>query len=446
MNVVFIRKRVHGKKAKNDDKGKLVLYSLHSSMEDMKSSINPVKSAFIIREEVMMVKGYSEHFLCNAWYNMMHDPVALQLFMAGDAKDKKMVLERYHNLRYTHREREKRMQTSAANGGVDAQLQQQQAMMMQQHYPQQYMYAQQQHILQPQQQQQALVGGGSSGGDENKTIWVDDLQYWMDESYLNSCFGHTNQVFNIKVKGEQKVAKTTIFVGDLGSDVTDAILQETFDSKFPSVKGAKVVIDATNDRSKGYGFVRFGDDNERSQALTEMNGAYCSNRPMHINVATPRKPSEYQQQSQAVVLGGEYGSNGASSQNFLTDEDSNNTTIFVGGLDASIIDEDLRRQFSQFSKIFDTKSNAEEALQGSNGTTIGKNTVRLSWGRSPVNKQPRPNNGNQWNGRGAYYGGQTYDGSYGYATPVSQDPNMYAAAATAYGAYPTYGNNQQQVS
>ncbi|KAF6142796.1 hypothetical protein GIB67_002660 [Kingdonia uniflora] len=315
MNVVFIRKRVHEKKAKNDDKVKLVLYSLHSSMEDMKSSINPVKRAFIIREEVMMVKEYSEHFLCNAWYIMMHDPVALQLFMAGDAKDKKMV------------------------------------------------------------------------------------------------------------KGEQKVAKTTIFVGDLGSDVTDAILQETFGSKFPSVKGAKVVIDATTDRSKGYGFMRFGDDNERSQALTEMNGAYCSNRPMYINVATPRKPSEYQQQSQAVVLGGEYGSNGASSQNFQTDEDSNNTTIFVGGLDASIIDEDLRRQFSQFGKIVSVK------------IPVGKGC-----GFVPVNRQPRSNNGNQWNGRSAYYGGQTYDGSYGYATPVSQDPNMYAAAAaTAYGAYPTYG-------
>ncbi|KAF6160708.1 hypothetical protein GIB67_019648 [Kingdonia uniflora] len=220
----------------------------------------------------------------------------------------------------------------------------------------------------------------------------------------------------------------SIFVGDLGSDVTDAILQETFGSKFPSVKGAKVVIDATTGRSKGYGFVRFGDDNERSQALTEMNGAYCSNRPMRINVATPRKPSGYQQQSQAVVLGGGYGSNAASSQNFQTDEDSNNTTFKF-----------------PFSVMF-FRSNAEEALQGLNGTTIGKNTVRLSWGRSPVNKQPRSDNGNQWNGGGAYYGGQAYDGSYGYAAPVSQDPNMYAAAASAYGAYPTYGNNQQQVS
>lgn len=46
----------------------------------------------------------------------------------------------------------------------------------------------------------------------------------------------------------------------------------------------------------------------------------------------------------------------------------------------------------------------------------------------------------QWTG--AYYGGQIYDG-YGYAMPA-HDQGMYAAAA--YGAYPMYGTNQQQVS
>ena len=33
------------------------------------------------------------------------------------------------------------------------------------------------------------------------------------------------------------------------------------------------------------------------------------------------------------------------------------------------------------------RSNAEEALQGLNGSVIGKQTVRLSWGRNPANKQ-----------------------------------------------------------
>ena len=62
------------------------------------------------------------------------------------------------------------------------------------------------------------------------------------------------------------------------------------------VKAAKVVFDANNGRSKGYGFVRFGDENERSQAMTEMNGAYCSSGPMRIGAATPRKSFGYQQQ------------------------------------------------------------------------------------------------------------------------------------------------------
>ena len=51
-------------------------------------------------------------------------------------------------------------------------------------------------------------------------------------------------------------------------------------------KGAKVVIDSNSGPSKGYGF-RFGDENERTRAMTEMNEIYCSSRPMHIGVATP---------------------------------------------------------------------------------------------------------------------------------------------------------------
>lgn len=83
----------------------------------------------------------------------------------------------------------------------------------------------------------------------------------------------------------------SIFVGDLAPDVTDALLQETFASKYPSVKGAKVVFDVNTGRSKGYGFVRFGNDSEKALAMTEMNGVYCSSRPMRIGAATPRKLS-----------------------------------------------------------------------------------------------------------------------------------------------------------
>ncbi|CAH1422123.1 unnamed protein product [Lactuca virosa] len=276
-----------------------------------------------------------------------------------------------------------------------------------------------------------------SGGGDNKAIWVGDLHSWMDEDYLRNCFASTGEVTSIKVVRNKQT-------GDLAADVTDALLHETFANKYPSVKAAKVVIDINTGRSKGYGFVRFGDDNERTQAMTEMNGTYCSTRPMRIGAATPRKSSAFQQ--------GGYMSNGGS-QN---DGDSTNTTIFVGGLDPTVSDEDLRQPFTEYGEIlsvkipvgkgcgfvqFANRNNAEEALQKLNGTAIGKQTVRLSWGRNPANKQLRNDFGNQWPAT-ACYGGQIYDG-YGYALQAPHDPSMYAAA---YGSYAMYGTHQQQVS
>ncbi|KAG5247683.1 hypothetical protein OIU77_021083 [Salix suchowensis] len=383
-----------------------------------------------------------------------------------------------------------------------AMMQQQMMMYPQQQHPHYMAYYQQQHqqyqnkqqqYHQKQQKQQQQQGSN----EEAKTIWVGDLLHWMDETYLHNCFSHTGEVSSVKIirnkqtgqlegygfiefysraaaekvlqsysgsmmpnteqpfrlnwasfAGERRAdsgSDPSIFVGDLAADVTDAMLQETFAGKYPSVKGAKVVIDSNTGRSKGYGFVRFGDENEKTRALIEMNGAYCSSRPMRIGAATPKKPSPYQQQfsSQALVLAGGHASNGVMVHGSQSDGDSNNTTIFVGGIDSDVTDEDLRQPFSQFGEVvsvkipvgkgcafvqFANRKNAEDALQSLNGTTIGKQTVRLSWGRTPANKQWRGDHGNQWHG--GYFGGQGYAG-YGYAMPPNQDPGMYAAAAAS---------------
>ncbi|CAH2046688.1 unnamed protein product, partial [Thlaspi arvense] len=332
---------------------------------------------------------------------------------------------------------------------------------------------------------------------ENKTVWVGDLLHWMDESYLNSCFSSAGEMSSVKVirnkhtglsegygfvefdshdvaekvlqefngvtmlksdqpfrlnwasfsTGEKRLENGpdhSIFVGDLAPEVSDAMLLKTFVDKYPSVKNAKVVIDGNTGRSKGYGFVRFGDDNERSKAMLEMNGVKFCSRAMRIGPATPRKPNGYHQQ-------GGYMSNGALARH---EGDSLNTTIFVGGLDSSVTDEDLRQPFAAYGDIvsvkipigkgcgfiqFVNRENAEEALEKLNGSEIGKQTVRLSWGRNPGNKQPRGEYGDQW--VDPYYGGQYYNG-YGYMLPPPVDPRMYAAAP--YGGYPVYGGHQQQ--
>ncbi|XP_047338542.1 polyadenylate-binding protein RBP47-like isoform X3 [Impatiens glandulifera] len=329
------------------------------------------------------------------------------------------------------------------------------AMVMQQQqllYPQQQLYVPYHHLQayqQPQFMSQPQIL--SSSDDDNRTIWVGDLQQWMDETYLHSCFSTTGEVSSVKIirnkhtghsekygfveltshAAAEKVLQSfnglpmprcdqifrlnwatfstgdkrgdassdfSIFVGDLAIDVNDALLLETFSSQYPSVKGAKVVVDTNTGRSKGYGFVRFDDENERSRAISEMNGTYCSSRQMRVGVATPKRhPGQQQYLSQSLVLNGGYAPNAASHQNVQSDNDLVNTTIFVGGLDSDVTDEDLRQSFSQYGEIvsikipsgigcgfvqFSNRSNAEDAIQTLNGTVIGRQTVRLSWGRS----------------------------------------------------------------
>ena len=124
----------------------------------------------------------------------------------------------------------------------------------------------------------------------------------------------------------------------------------------------------------------------------------------------------------------------------------------MGNLDSNVTDEHLRQVFSQYGELvhvkipagkrcgfvqFSDRSCAEEALRILNGTQIGGQNIRLSWGRSPSNKQPQADP-NQWNGGGGggYYGyGQGYE-NYSY-TPAAQDPNMF------YSGYAGYGNYQQ---
>ena len=68
--------------------------------------------------------------------------------------------------------------------------------------------------------------------------------------------------------GDKRIEPGTgysLFFGDLVHEVTDIILQEAFQSRYSSFKGAKVVIDANAARTKlGYGFVKFGDENEKN--------------------------------------------------------------------------------------------------------------------------------------------------------------------------------------
>ncbi|KAL3663345.1 hypothetical protein V7S43_011751 [Phytophthora oleae] len=73
-----------------------------------------------------------------------------------------------------------------------------------------------------------------------------------------------------------------LFCGDLGNEVSDELLAHSF-SKYASFQRARVVRDKLTHKSRGYGFVSFGDAFDCAKALREMNGKYIGNRPVKLS-------------------------------------------------------------------------------------------------------------------------------------------------------------------
>ncbi|KAG4948097.1 hypothetical protein JHK86_041336 [Glycine max] len=265
--------------------------------------------------------------------------------------------------------------------------------------------------------------------------------------------------FGIGERRPDAALEHSIFVGDLAPDITDYLLQEMFRAHYPSVRGAKVVSDPNTGRSKGYGFVKFSDENERNRAMTEMNGVYCSTRPMRISAATPKKTTSAYAAPAAPVPKPVYPVPAYTApvvQVQPPEYDVNNTAIFVGNLDLNVSEEELKQNFLQFGEIvsvkvqsgkgcgfvqFGTRASAEEAIQKMQEKMIGQQVVRISWGRTLTARQDLPGgwgpqmDPNQWS---AYYGyGQGYEA---YAYGAAHDPSFYA-----YGAYAGYAQYLQQV-
>ena len=80
---------------------------------------------------------------------------------------------------------------------------------------------------------------------------------------------------------------TNIYVGNLSFDVTEAQLQEAF-AAFGTVDKANVVTDRMTGRSRGFGFVEMGNDDEGKAAIEALNGSDLGGRALTVNLAKPK--------------------------------------------------------------------------------------------------------------------------------------------------------------
>ncbi len=79
-----------------------------------------------------------------------------------------------------------------------------------------------------------------------------------------------------------------IYVGNLSFDATDDDLREAF-SAFGDVSSANVIMDRETGRSRGFGFVEMGNDEEAKKAIEDLNLKEIAGRAVNVNEARPRQ-------------------------------------------------------------------------------------------------------------------------------------------------------------
>ncbi|KAL1837811.1 hypothetical protein VTJ49DRAFT_3376 [Mycothermus thermophilus] len=375
--------------------------------------------------------------------------------------------------------------------------------------------------------------------EASKTLWMGEMEPWMDENFIKNVFQtvmaesvqvkvirdrnsgnagycfvefqtpeaaqkalalngtpvpNSTRVFKLNWasggglvdRRDDRGPEFSIFVGDLGPEVNEFVLVSLFQSRFPSCKSAKIMTDAMTGQSRGYGFVRFSDEQDQQRALVEMQGVYCGNRPMRISTATPKTRShQYGGHGHGHAApnpmippvpghpGGPmwgappayYGQTAPYSpmQPMNQFTDPNNTTVFVGGLSGYVTEDELRSFFQGFGEItyvkippgkgcgfvqFVHRHAAEMAINQMQGYPIGNSRVRLSWGRSQNNSgvgtpyRPAPPPPHYLSGMPPHGGpAGPYGGPPFGATPP-QGPGPFGAPAPQ-GPGPFGGNNPQ---
>jgi RNA recognition motif-containing protein len=79
-----------------------------------------------------------------------------------------------------------------------------------------------------------------------------------------------------------------LYVGNLSYDVDSSALEELF-AAHGSVQSAQIISDRDTGRSKGFGFVEMGTDEEAQAAIAALNGQQHGGRALTVNEAKPKE-------------------------------------------------------------------------------------------------------------------------------------------------------------
>jgi RNA recognition motif-containing protein len=83
---------------------------------------------------------------------------------------------------------------------------------------------------------------------------------------------------------------TKLYVGNLSYGVGDSALEQMF-TPHGTVRSAQVVLDRETGRSRGFGFVEMGSEEEAQAAIAALNGKEIDGRALTVNEARSKEGS-----------------------------------------------------------------------------------------------------------------------------------------------------------
>ncbi|KAG7662844.1 uncharacterized protein J8A68_003614 [[Candida] subhashii] len=191
----------------------------------------------------------------------------------------------------------------------------------------------------------------------------------------------------------------SMFVGDISFEVTDVLLFDKFNSKFPNqIKSARVIMDPNTGKSKGFGFVRFFSSEAFNKALVDMNGVTIGSKQIRVGVASSSL-NETTQSSTSAASKLDYRRIQVPQPQpeFNQFTDPNNTSLIIRGLSSKVTEKELEQHFIAFGDLiycqisddlktgyikYYSRSSAETAVMWLHGQMINDCRLKISWGKS----------------------------------------------------------------
>ncbi|RKP38505.1 hypothetical protein BJ085DRAFT_5609, partial [Dimargaris cristalligena] len=177
-----------------------------------------------------------------------------------------------------------------------------------------------------------------------------------------------------------------IFVGDLGPEVNDQILQKAF-GVFGSMSDARVMWDAQSGKTRGFGFVAYREKTDAEQAINTMNGEWIGTRAIRVNWANQKGAASSFHRAHPGQL---------SYESVVTRTPYYNTTVYLGNMAPQTTPDQVTSLLQQYGYIvntrfqfdrgyafikMDTHENAAAAIATLNGTVLNGRPLKCSWGK-----------------------------------------------------------------